>query len=102
MLVDGVRVNALQRANTVNLRRRKNVDFLEKPNRTGLYLEYDQHCHEMAKKYGYDGVYVELVHTTFLRDVLLRYGYTRVNIRGLYGIFEYNYWRSVEKDERRF
>lgn len=41
--------------------------------------------------------FVEQVLNDFLPDVLMRYGYRRVNIRGPEGYQEQNYWRSVKE-----
>lgn len=45
---------------------------------TGAYREFDAHMVELAKQYGYDGIYVENVLNPDLHEVLIRYGYTLV------------------------
>lgn len=42
---------------------------------TGAYREFDLYMTELAKKYNYDGIYVENVLNDKLLDVLIRYGY---------------------------
>lgn len=69
--------------------------------RTGLFQEFEQHLRRVAIEYGYDGIYVELVHNEFLPDVLIRYGYKRVNIQGPEGLEEKNYWLSLKEDDNR-
>lgn len=54
---------------------------------TGAYREFDQHMLQLAKQYGFDAIYVEQVLNPHLPDVLVRYGYTRVE--GLYSLSFY-------------
>ncbi len=61
-----------------------------------MFAEFDNLVRKAAVDNGYDGVYVERVHNEFLPDVLIRYGYSRVNISGFQ---EYNYWFGVRSDE---
>jgi hypothetical protein len=96
VLIDGVKHTGLTIANICNIRRSDNYIKLEEYSRTGLFRVFVDRVERAAIKRGYDGVYVELVHNEFLPDVLLRYGYTRVNIRGSGEIQERNYWRSVK------
>jgi len=42
---------------------------------TGAYREFDAYMLNLAKKYGYDGIYVESVLNDKLNAVLVRYGY---------------------------
>lgn len=55
--------------------------------RTGAYREFDQHMLQLAKQYGFDAIFVEQVLNPHLPDVLVRYGYTRVE--GLYSLSFY-------------
>ena len=103
VLIDGEVHTALTIANITNSRRARNGVFNPKHKRTGLFSEFETFVRQMALQYGYDGVYVELVHNEFLPDVLVRYGYKRVNIRGIPEMEEKNYWYCVRdnQDERR-
>ena len=72
-MVNGVRYNnVLTRANT----QITNKKFLAK----GLYRELDKYTEELAKKYGFDGVFVENIVNPFLSEVLKRYGYEEVQV----------------------
>lgn len=87
---------ALTIANITNLNRRDNIYFKLKHRRTGLFSEYETHVRNLAVQHGYEGVYVEMVLNEFLPDVLVRYGYQRVNIRGIEDLLEHNYWFQVQ------
>jgi hypothetical protein len=77
--IDGVMVLALDRANTKNKKRSGNIGKKLKYIRTGLYREFDHHMGELAKSYGYDGIYVENVINEFLLDKLPDMGYRIVD-----------------------
>lgn len=87
---------ALTIANITNIKRRSNVEYDPNHTRTGLFREYEEFVFAKVIESGFDGTYVQSVHNQFLPDVLLRYGYTRVNIRGLGDYQEHNYWRSAK------
>ncbi len=78
-MIDGERKKALIRGKTDNSKRRSNIEINPKHKRTGLYREIDDMFVEAARKYGFDGVYVENVLNDFLPEVLVRYGYTRID-----------------------
>lgn len=96
--IDGKVRTALTIGNIKNLKRRDNFEVKENPTRTGLFAEFEELVRQKAAEHGYEGVYVELVYNEFLPDVLTRYGYQRVNIRGVPGYQEKNYWRPVKDD----
>lgn len=79
VMIDGQRKRALIRGKTDNLKRLNNIEINPKHKRTGLYREIDDMMTEAARKYGFDGVYVENVLNDFLPEVLERYGYTRID-----------------------
>lgn len=100
-IVDNEIYNVLTIANVTNRKRYDNAEFKSNHKRTGLFKKFETHVREMAKKYGYDGVYVEIVLNEFLPDVLLRYGYTRVNNRDIGDYQELNYWFPVKDEDGR-
>lgn len=57
---------------------------------TGAYREFDKHMTTLAKKYGYDGIYVENVLNDSLLDVLIRYDYEL-----LPDSFPPSYWKAT-------
>ena len=97
VFVDGRICTALTIANITNHKRRENGFYNPAHKRTGLFKRFETYVREMSKKHGYEGVYVELVFNEFLPDVLMRYGYQRVNIRGIEGYQEQNYWFEHER-----
>ncbi len=91
--VDNEIVNALTIARIKNTRRANNVEINPRHRRTGLFAEFESLVRKMAVENDYDGVYIEEVLNPFLPDVLVRYGYRRVNN---YGFLSYNYWYNVK------
>ena len=89
-IADKLYAKVLDRANT-NLTGakslRKMMDHGHFMAGTGAYREFDQHMFELAKQYGFDAIFVEQVLNPHLPDVLVRYGYTRVE--GLYSLSFY-------------
>lgn len=78
-MIDGEKKLVIERANTYNPKRLRNITNKAKKKSTGLYRQLDEHTHEMARKHGYDGVYIENVLNDFLPDKLREYGYHQVN-----------------------
>lgn len=97
VFVDGEIRTALTIANITNHKRRSNGFSDPNHKRTGLFKRFETHVRELSAKHGYDGVYVELIFNEFLPDVLTRYGYRRVNIRGVGDYLEQNYWFEHER-----
>lgn len=57
---------------------------------TGAYREFDIYMTNMAKKYNYDGIYVESVINDNLHNVLKRYGYEL-----LPNSYPASYWKKL-------
>lgn len=77
--INGIKFDkVLDRANTSiknNKLQMKMHDANDTMMNTGAYREFDAHMLNLAKKYGYDGIYVESVLNDKLNAVLIRYGY---------------------------
>jgi hypothetical protein len=80
-LINDVLYYTLTRANTKNPKKSNNLEIKEKYKRTGNYKALDDLTFELAKKYNFECIVVELIVNDFLPDVLLRYGYKPIAIR---------------------
>jgi hypothetical protein len=78
VFIEGKFYKVLCRANTTNPRRSSNIDINPKKKSTGRYRKLDNLTFELAKQYGYDGIYVESVLNEFLKTKLLDYGYSLI------------------------
>ena len=93
--VDGQIFNALTIANIKNTRRASNVEINPRHKRTGLFSEFEGLVRKAAVERGYDGVYVECVFNPFLPEVLIRYGYKRVNVYNSDVLCGNDFWIKV-------
>jgi hypothetical protein len=85
--------NVLCIANITNYKCPRNVKFKKRPRPTGDFRRFEAMVRRAALKHGYDGVYVEQVLNEWLPDVLIRYGYEKVN--NPHTIAENSYWIQV-------
>ena len=79
--IDGKKLHVLDRANTTNKSKSRysNIEIKNNPKSTGWYKKFDDHMHDMARQYGFDGVYVESVLNDFLPIKLKQYGYKAID-----------------------